>query len=54
MPNPKSQSYRRQHADKFTKLRDGVWGGFRPGIMNGPEPTNKRRRDKSKHTPYKG
>jgi len=50
----KSRKYRSDNADKFVKNGNGTFGGYKKGVQNGPDPTNKKRRDKSKHTPYTG
>lgn len=38
----KSQKYRSDNAALFVKIRDGVYGGYKPGVANGPPPTTKR------------
>lgn len=50
----RSQDYRAKNADRFKRLDNGKFGGYRKGISNGPEATNTRRRDISKHVPHKG
>lgn len=37
-----SQEYRAQNADQFRKIGEGVYGGYRKGVPNGPEATTKR------------
>ena len=32
---------------RFVKLRDGVYGGFKRGVMNGPAPSRKPRNRKA-------
>lgn len=40
---PKSpQEYRENNSGRFRKLGNGKFGGFKKGIVNGPEPTTAR------------
>lgn len=50
----KSHAYRQSRQEMFVKNGNGTFGGYKKGVQNGPDPTNKKRRDKSKHTPYTG
>lgn len=45
-----SHEYRKLHSNRFISLGNGKFGGFKPGVLNGPEGTTKRciRRNKSK------
>ena len=38
----KAQKYRSDHADLFRKIKEGVWGGFKKGVQNGPPPYTER------------
>jgi len=40
----RSRDYRRAHASKFKQIGDGVFGGYKSGVMNGPEPSTDRGR----------
>lgn len=38
----RSRDYRRAHANLFKQIGDGVYGGYKSGVMNGPEPRTDR------------
>lgn len=38
----RSRDYRRAHANMFKQIGEGVYGGYKSGVMNGPEPRTDR------------
>lgn len=38
-----SQKYREEHKDRFKKIDEGKYGGFRKGVPNGPTARSKPR-----------
>ena len=48
MANPKAQAFRQKNASKFKQIGEGVFGGYKKGVPNGPEPRRPARNQKAK------
>lgn len=50
MANPKAQAFRQKNASKFKQIGEGVFGGYKKGVPNGPEPRRPARNQKAAKT----
>lgn len=44
----KSHAYRQSRQDMFIKNGNGTYGGYKPGVINGPPPSTKRGKARTK------